>query len=235
VLDPTGHPIDSLHVAHATDPARLAAMLERAVRKLKVPPGRPLVEPCCQSKAPAAEPGALVLHLTARYLERRGKDFVRLRPTLGTERSGQWSALPSEEWVVLAPAECRKLLPAGAVGPGTAWVWDSAVAANLLARFYPPTENTDPATNRLEGHALRARVLSVEGGVARARVEGRLKMRHPFYHKATDEFVEADVVGLLEFEPGRPAVRSLRLVTEHATYGGRAGRQLFGVAVRSLP
>jgi hypothetical protein len=236
VLDPAGHPIDSLHVARATDPARLADMLQRAARKLKVSPGLPLVEPCCQSKAPAAAPGSLVLHLTARYLERRGKDYVRMRPTLGTERSGQWAALPSEDWVVLTPAEVRKLLPAGAIQPGTAWDWDRQGSARLLTHFYPPTENTDVATNRLDDQSLRATVLSVEGGVARARVEGRLKMRHPFYHKDTDEFVEAAVLGLLEFQTGRPAVRSLRLVTEHATYGGRAAaRQPFGVAVRSLP
>jgi hypothetical protein len=44
------------------------------------------------------------------------------------------------------------------------------------------------------------------------------------------------VIGVLEFEPGRPALRSLRLVTRHATYGpGRGPRQAFGVAVRSLP
>jgi hypothetical protein len=236
VVDPAGHPIDSLHVAQATNPERLAAILQRAVERLHVAAGGPLVTPCCQSKAPAAGPDALVLHLTARYLEHQGKEDVRIRPTLGTERSGQWASLPSEGWVVLTPAEWRKLLPAGRVQPGTSWDCDREVAAKVLTHFFPPTENTDVATNRLEEQALRARVLTVEGKVARARVEGRLKMGHPFYHKDTDEFVEAEVVGLLEFEPGRPAIRSLQLVTKHASYGGRAGaRHPFGVAVRSLP
>ena len=58
-------------------------------------------------------------------------------------------------------------------------------------------------------------------------------MRHSFYYRETDEFVEADVVGLLEFEPGRAQVRSLRLVTDRATYGQAHARLPFGVAVRS--
>jgi hypothetical protein len=236
VLDPAGHPVDSLHVARATDPERLAAMLRRSVERLKVSPGAPLIEPCCQSKAPAADPGSLVLHLTARYLERKGDDYVPHHPVLGTERSGQWGSLPSEDWVVLSRAELQRVLPAGAVQPGTAWDWDRATATRLLTHFYPPTENTDTRTNRLDELVLKGRVLSVRDGVARARVEGRLRMRHPFYHKDTEEFVEATVVGLVDFEPGRAAVRSLRLVTERASYGGRTGgRHAFGVAVHSVP
>jgi hypothetical protein len=235
VLDPAGHPIDSLHVAEAISPARLTAMLERAVAWLHVAPGGPLVEPCCQSKAPAAGPGSVVLHLTARYLERQGKDLVRPRPALGSERGGSWGALPSEDWIVLTPADCKKLLPPGPVQPGTSWKLDRGVTAGLLTHFYPPTENTDVATNRLDEQELRATVLSVKDGVARARIEGRLRMRHPFYHKDTDEYVDADMVGLLDFDPGRATMRSLRLVTADTRYGRTGNQQPFGVAVRSLP
>jgi hypothetical protein len=236
VLDPAGHPIDSLHVAEATRPERLTAMLQKAVTRLKVAPGEPLLTPCCQSKAPAAGPGGLVLHLTARYLARKGDDELRLEPTLGTERSGQWASLPSEDWLVLTSAECAKLLPAGKVRTGLTWDLDGEVAARLLTHFYPPTENTDTATNRIDEQVLGARVLSQEGGVVRAEVKGRLRMRHPFYHKPTEEYADAAVVGYIDFEPARRAVRALRLVTEQATYGGKAGSRLpFAVAVRSLP
>jgi hypothetical protein len=235
ILDPAGHPIDSLHVARATDPERLAALLESAVTKLKVHAGPPLVAPCCQAQAPVAEPGSLVLHLTARYLQRQGDDYVRPRPVLGTERSGQWGALPSEDWIVLPRAEWLKLLPAAA-RPGTHWDVDPAVAARVLTHFFPPTENTDIRTNRIDELVLRGKVLSVKAGIVLARLEGRFKMKHPFYHRDTDEFVATDMVGLLEYESGRPAIRSLRLVTDRATYGGKTGtRQPFGVAVRSLP
>jgi hypothetical protein len=235
VLDPAGHPIDSLHVAEATKPERMTVMLERAVTRLKVAPGEPLFKPCCQSQAPTAEPGGLVLHLTARYLARKGEAETRLEPTLGTERSGQWAALPSEDWIVLTPAECARLLPPGPVRAGAQWDLDREVAARLLTHFYPPTENTDLRTNRIDEQALGAKVVSVQGTV-RARIEGRLWMKHPFYHKDTEEYVETGVVGYLEIEPGRPRVRALRLATEHATYGAKAGsRHSFGVAVRSIP
>jgi hypothetical protein len=236
VLDPGGHPIDSLHVAEAAKPERMIAMLQRAVTKLKIAAGEPLVKPCCQSQAPKAAPGSLVLHLTARYLERKGKDLVRMQPVLGEERSGQWGSLPSEDWIVLTPANLAKLLPGRKVAVGDFWDWDKEMGARLLTHFYPPTENTDDRKNRIDEQVLRARVVSVGKGVVRARLEGRLKMKHPFYHRDTDEFVDATLVGFLEFEPGRPVVRSLQLVTEDASYGAGKGRRLpFGVAVQSLP
>jgi hypothetical protein len=223
-------------VAEAAKPERMLAMLQKAVTKLKVAPGEPLLKPCCQSQAPNAEPGSLVLHLTARYLERKGKELVRIQPVLGAERSGQWASLPSEDWVVLSKAEWTKLLPAGPVRAGDSWDWDRDVTARLLTHFYPPTENTDNRKNRIDEQSLRAKVLAIKDGIVRARLEGRLKMKHPFYHKATDESVEATLVGFLEFEPGRPGIRSLRLVTDNANYGLGGGRLLpFGVALRSVP
>ena len=110
------------------------------------------------------------------------------------------------------------------------------VTGKVLRHFYPPTENTDLGKNRLDEQALRARVESIREGVARARLEGRLRMKHSFYHKDTDEFVETRLVGFLEFEPGRDKVRSFRLVTDGATYGAAGkNRHPFGVAVRSEP
>jgi hypothetical protein len=236
LLDPAGHPLDSLHVAQAIDPGRVSAMLERVVTKLKVAPGSPLVEPCCQSTAPPSKPGDLVLHLTARYLERKGRDYVRIQPVLGTERSGQWASLPSEDWIVLTSVDWRKLLPAGKVNAGMAWNWDREVSVRLLNHFYPPTENTVISKNRIDEQRLRATVYSLQSGVARARVEGHLRMKHPFYHKDTEDLAEADVLGVLEFTLDRPAIRSLHLVTEQGAYGGSANaRQPFGVALRSLP
>jgi hypothetical protein len=235
ILNSAGHPIDSLHVAEAAKPERLIALLERAVAKLKPAAGEPVVRPCCQSHAPAADPGSLVLHLTARYLERKGDDFVRIHPVLGTERSGQWASLPSENWVVLPRSDWAKLLPSGPVHVGTSWSWDRDVAARLLTHFYPPTENNDVGKNRLDEQDLKATVVSVRDGMARARVEGRLKMKHSFYHKDTEEMVEADAIGFVDFDADRGKVRSLRLVTDRATYGAAGARQQFGVAVRSEP
>ena len=62
-------------------------------------------------------------------------------------------------------------------------------------------------------------------------LEGKLVMAHPFYHKADGNVVSATLVGYLDFDAGRKTVRSLRLVTDTASYAGRP----FGVAMRSVP
>src|SRR3989442_12421547 len=43
VLGPDGHPMDSLHVATAAKTERLADLLQKTIRKLKVLGGEPLV------------------------------------------------------------------------------------------------------------------------------------------------------------------------------------------------
>src|SRR5262249_55054390 len=180
--------------------------------------------------APKADPDALVLHLTARTLVRQGGEYVPHRVTLGETKSAGWGSYPAEDWIVLKKAEWAKLLPPGEVAAGTTWEPDREVAARVLTHFYPSTENNDVAKNRIEEQALTATVVSVRDGVARARLEGRLRMKHPFYHKDDDNVVEATVVGFVDFEEGKDGVRSLRLVTDKATYG----RTTFGVAVRSV-
>jgi hypothetical protein len=235
VLTPDGHPVDSLHVATAAKVEELTALLERAVTKLKAPAGGPLVQPAPQSRPAGAPADVLVLHVTARYLRRKGNELVPLgaETRRGESRNAGWHATPGEDWVVLPKDEWAKLLPAGKAEAGTSWAPDEKVVAKLLTHFYPPTENNNVAKNRIEEQPLRATVLSVKGGVARARLDGRLKMKHAFYHRDDDSRVEAALVGFLEYEPRTGAVRDLQLVTDGATYGAR--QFPFGVAVRAVP
>ena len=249
LLTPTARPLDTapLNRPEATDPERMAEKLTRVVRELNVTKGDPVVQPKPQSPLRAGEhsdPASLVLHLTARYLQRRGDELVRFdnQSVLGSQKGGNWGDLPSEGWIVLGRSEWTKLLPASDgdskrdVRAGSSWEPDKAVAAKLLNHFFPPTENTDLAKNRIDEQSLVARVESVENGVARARLDGRLKMKHPFYHKDDNYFASATLVGYLDFEPATGRIRSLRLVTDDATYGVEAkGAQYFGVAVRSVP
>ncbi len=230
VLNPDGHPVDSLHVATA---ARVE--LQRNVDKLGTKEGKPLVAPAPQSKA-SPPPGlpdanALLLHLTARNLVRQGDDLVPPKVRLGETKSGSWGAYPAEDWVVLGRDDWAKLLPPGAVKEGQTWEPDRDAAAKVLLRFYPATENNDLKTNRIERQEVRAKVLSVKDGVAVARLDGSLRMKHPFYHKDDDNFVEAAFVGVMAFDADKGKVRSLHVATERAVYGGRT----FGVAVRSVP
>lgn len=241
VLDATGKPLDSLHVAEA-GPSHLIAMLEKQIAALKVLKGKPVVRPTPQAVPPTASGDSVVMHLTARYLvpmddasarKEIHDNFVPLKPSLGGERSGQWSALPSEDWIVLKQPEWRKLLPQKPIKAGDSWDLDKEMAARILTRFYPTTENNDLSTNSIDERSLKAVVISVKDGVARARLEGTLKMKHAFYpHKEDKNMVEAALIGYLDFEPDKPRIRALRLVTDRATYGGP--RQQFGAAMNLI-
>ena len=231
VTAPDGHTIDSRHVANAAKVDDLIEMLENTVEKLKTKEGKPLAEPAAQSKAPKAELGGLVLHVTARNLVARGDDFVIPKVTLGETRSGNWGAYPGEDWLVFSRDEWRKLLPPGDVKAGQAWQPDKEATAKLLLRFYPSTENNDVKTNRIDRQEVTGTVLSVKDGVATARLDGSLRMKHRFDPERDDnKFVDASLTGFLDFDVYRPTIRAVQLVSTRATYG----KNHFGVALRSL-
>ena len=85
--------------------------------------------------------------------------------------------------------------------------------------------------NRIEEQELTARIVARQGDTLLARLDGRLRMMHPFYPKSDDRWVEATISGFLEFEPDSRRIRGLQLATPAATYG----KDHFGVAVRSIP
>jgi hypothetical protein len=216
VVAPDGQPIDTMGLPNITVSERMVEFLERNIKKLKTATGKPLVKPAPLAATPSpAEPDAVVLHLTARYLPSKGA----------------WGQLPAEDWLVLERAEWAKLLGPDHAAAGTAWDIDIEVATKLLTHFYPPTPNTNLATNRFERRSLRATLVSVRNGVARARIEGSLRMKHFFLPRQDDHLVEATLVGFVDYEPGAKKIRSVRLVTDKATYG----KEEFGVAVRSIP
>jgi hypothetical protein len=214
VVEPGGHVIDSLHVAEAARTERLLAMLERASAGRPTPAtSAPLIKPRSLSVAPAAAPGSVVLHLTARG------------------HGNSWDGFPSENWIVLRPEERAGLLPRGVVKPGERWQIRDDVATAILTHFYPQTENNDVTTHRFEQKRLSGCVAAFENGVARARIEGELRMSHRFYPgKEDNNVVTAKVVGSLEFEPASGIVRRFLLVTDQATYGSGG----LEVAVRSI-
>jgi hypothetical protein len=228
VLNPDGHLLESMHVAQASRAENLTAMLERSVQKLGTPAGEPIVKPASQS-TPKVEADSLLLRLVARYLNRKGNDYTLVEAT-----GGDWSALPSEDWIVLKPSQWAKLLPAHEPKIGDIWRIDRDIASTLLTHFYPPTENWDLSTNRFDRLSLKATALSQQGNRVRARLEGDLRMKHPFYHKDDDNFAQATVIGYMEFDAKKHRVLSLKMVTDQASYGGK-NLMPYGVAVRSLP
>jgi len=212
VLNPKGEVIGTRHVADAAKTKELIAFLDEVTTKLGTKPGKALAAPKAQSAPPEHPKGSLVLHLAAR----------------GLGGGGSWDGT-AENWVVYTPDEIKKLLPPGTAEAGTAWQPNAGLVARLLVHVYPVTENNDSKKNEIREQALTGKVIAVKDGVATARLDGRLVMRHDFYHKPDGKVVETGLIGYVEFEPATGAVRSLRLATDGATYGG--GK--FGVAIRS--
>ena len=158
-----------------------------------------------------------------------------VKGALGTKNGRKWANLPSQDWVILSRPEWTGLLPRGEVRVDPTWSPSEDVTKKVLRHFYPPTENTELKTNRFETLAIHARVESIEHGIARARLEGRMRMKHPFYHKDDSNFVEAEIVGYLGFNIATREITSLRLVTENGRYGGDGnGVQHFGAAGRLI-
>jgi hypothetical protein len=174
----------------------------------------------------------LVLHLAARYLERKGEEYVLPPIELGRNENYHNQGIPAENWIVLERSQWTKILRKDAARIGTSWDIDPQVAAPLFRYMYPPTEDNDVASNRIDEGTLRATVVAAGGGVVRARLDGTLKMKHRFLTEKDDnKFVTATLMGYLDFETERLTLRSLRLVSTNATYA----RYEFGIALRSVP
>jgi hypothetical protein len=231
VLSPEGRLLDSLHVGDAFKVERLVAMLDKTVAQQRPSGGNPVVQPSPQWPAPAADPDDLVIHVTARYLEKQGDEYTLVR-----DAGGNWSASPGEDWLVLSPTAWRGLLPGQALNAGTRWDVRGEALTAILNRFYPPTENNDLDTNRMDAQVLQAEVVGVRQGVARVRLSGRYRMKHPFYHKEDNRFVEGDLHGWMSVRSRDRRIESLRLVTDQAFYrDGTSPGQPFGAVARTVP
>jgi hypothetical protein len=228
ILSADGRPLHRQGVVKATENKdNLFNLLQKVVADLKLAKGEPVIKPAPQAVQPQVKDGALLLHLAAR----------KLTPKYS------WNEFPSENWLVLSAEEARKLLPEKLEAAATHKV-DSSVAAKMLTLFFPQTEictadeskllsASGPYRHRLDEHALRASVISRDSGVVRCRLEGRLKLRHDFYPNMpkSENVVEGEVVGYLDYDVTKKQITTLRLVTDQAALG----KTPFGVAVRSVP
>jgi RNA polymerase sigma factor (sigma-70 family) len=214
VIAPDGKVVDGIRIRLAKNADALIERLEQNLQKLATATGPAIVAPHPLSVAPAA-PDALVLHLVARVANRQA-----------------WCEFPAEDWIVLPRERADLLLGLAPTQVGESWLIDPTLSAGLLTHFYPQTENNNLATNRLDRQSLRAMVISVDRDRVRARLDGELRMKHRFYpSREDDSFVDATLVGLLEYDARTRHVRSLRLITETATYGEHA----FTAGLTSLP
>jgi hypothetical protein len=230
LLDAQGQPVGSQHVAMASKVEELTSLLERTIERLKVPAGKTIVPPAPQSVARKGDADALVLHLVARNVTRAGGADVPTKAVLGLTKSANWGAYPAEDWIVLGKTEWARLVPKGPFAPGMSWEPDKETAAKVLKHFYPSSENNNVAKNRIDRQEVKATVTAIKDGVVRARLDGSLRMKHTFYHKDDANFVDAKLLGFLDFEAATGRVVNLQLITNDATYG----RMRFGVAMRTV-
>jgi hypothetical protein len=212
LVAPDGQPLATLHVAEAARTERLLDLLDSVIQDRRLAPGEPLQMPRRQSLPPRHEPGSLVLHLVAR----------------GLGGGGSWDGT-AENWIVYTPEEAAAWLADGELAEGRTWQIDPQLAERLFVHIYPVTENNDVAKNVIEHGELTARVLHGGGERGVVRLDGRLRMRHDFYHRPDGNMVDADLVGYVEVDCVARRIVGLRLVTHDARYAG--GR--FGVAVQS--
>ena len=217
-----GEVIESIDIGTATDPDKLLARLEPVVRKLKTVEGKPVVKPEPQSSPPKSAAGSLVLHLVAR------------------SSKGTWNEFPVENWTVLDRGEVVKLLPERDVKVGDSWELDKAITARFLKDFLPNGFNyASYHAVTIGEQSLRATVVSTENGVTRARLEGKLRLKHKTLNFRTNPPTDAEesavmpLEGYLEFDPGKRQLRAIRLLADRAT--ARDGAVEYAVALRSIP
>jgi hypothetical protein len=218
ILTPDGQPLDGMGVSQATnDDHSLLDMLSRIAKNSGKQPGEPAVKPAPQNTRPAADADALVLHLSAR----------------GATRNQTYRFFPAENWIVLKQAEWTAMIPAGEAKVQDTWVLDKALATRLLTKFYPQTiEVGNRDRSRIDRQELKLTVTAIEGGMARARIDGRLHMKHAAsIPRDDDTFVDAVLLGFVEFDVKTHQIQRFRLVTKKATYGDEE----FLAALRSVP
>jgi hypothetical protein len=218
ILTPDAQPLDGISVNGLTTD-RFIAALEKTAKALELKPGPPTVKPRPQSVPPPHPPDSLVFQLIAR----------------GTN-PGSYREFPSENWIVFSREEGKSILPKGAVAPGTSWDIETSAATRWLAKFYPQTvELSALERSRIDKYSLHATVLSVDDGIACARIDGTLLMKRSVLPNQDDNyFVHATLLGFINFDPKQRELRTLRLVTEKAAYGAGTKDEDFSAVLRSM-
>ena len=205
IVGPDGASINGLDINSANDSAKMTAFLTQVTAQLHTEPGPPAVKPHPQSIAPASAADSMILHLVSRSLA-----------------GGSWHEFPSENWIVLSRAEWGQLLPAGAVAPNVSWEVPRPVALKMAEWVYPQNEEkTQVNRSRVDVATFRMTVTALEGGLARARIDGKVRLWHSFYPGGHNEdYADSELLGFVDFDVAQRSVQRLRMVTTKATYAG---------------
>lgn len=204
ILRPDSSSLRGLDIVSVLTPGKLVAFLDDVRRELRTLAGPPAFVPHMASIPPPVSADSMVFHLVARGSPHNSWDY----------------GIPSENWVVLNHTELSALLPPEPiVRRGSSWTVESRVADILLMWFYPQVEDPSQLNRSTIVYShLHMTVTTIQNGAARARIEGRLKLSHPFYPNRLDDFVSAQLIGFMDFVPREGRIQRLRLITKEATY-----------------
>jgi hypothetical protein len=208
IVGPDRTSIGGLDINSANDPEKMAAFLMRIITQLHTAPGPPAVKPHPQSVAPASAADAMVLHLVSRSMA-----------------GGSWHEFPAENWIVLSRAEWTQLLPGEALPLNlkTSWEIPRPVAVKLAEWVYPQNEEkTQVNRSRVDVASFRLTLVTLENAMSRARIDGKVRLKHTFYPGGggPDDFADSELVGFVDFDTAKRTVQRLRLVTNKAIYAG---------------
>ncbi len=204
LLAPDGSAIAGLGVGSAEDPDKVYDVLRRVAAQLHTEPGPPAVPPRPQSSPPSADADAMIFHLVSRTLP----------------SGGSWNEYPAENWIVLAKSEWTQLLPPRDVAVKASWDVPLPVAVKLVEWIYPQNEEVELQNrSRVDIALLHLTVTSLREGIGRARIDGKVRLRHSFYPgKPSEDYANSKLLGYMDFDLTQGLVQRLRMVTTEATY-----------------
>jgi hypothetical protein len=225
VLDADGNFVRAIRAPDSIRLDMFLPFLEQVVGELGVERSEPVVKPKVQTRMPKTKDSELLLHLTARYVPRG--------------ESG-WAKLPAEDWIILTEKDASEFVPASSKKIGDRWDIDKNLTKRILTYFYPPTGNTELSKNVIETAELTATLVESVNGTARVRIDGKLKMKHPYFTTGQTEsariqdskeyYVVLDnIVGYVDCDVSKRQIKSLRVFGDKGTYAGNN----FVVALRS--
>jgi hypothetical protein len=205
VVGPDGNPIGGLDIGSAMDSAKEIAFLNSVIVQLGTEGGSPIFPPHPQSAPPVVESGAPAIHLVSRRPEH-----------------GAWAEFPSENWIVLAKPEWDQLLPPEGIQAKGSWQIPAPIATKLAEWIYPQTEETKRTNrSRVDIADFRLTMVTMNSSLARARIDGKTRIRHSFYPgKPSEDFASSELLGFVDFNMEARRVQRLRMFARKADYNG---------------
>jgi hypothetical protein len=133
---------------------------------------------------------------------------------------GSWNEYPAENWIVLPKSDWTQMLPPGDATVKTSWDVPVPVATKLVEWLYPQNEETKRENrSRVDIASLHLTITTIRDSVARARIDGKVKLRHSFYPgKPAEDYAESKLLGYVDFDLHQHVIERLRMVTTQGTY-----------------